>query len=71
MTKIKKEFKKLNEWMVEYYGKRCPEYEKDCACCEAWELYDKLIWEVHNLNLMVTGGSQQTGTRAKWKHQNV
>jgi hypothetical protein len=40
---VKKELKKIYEWMIEYYGKRCPEYEKGCACCEAWKLYDMLI----------------------------
>lgn len=26
-----------------YYGQRCPDFAKDCACCDAWSLYDKII----------------------------
>jgi hypothetical protein len=37
------ENKKLFKWMVRNYGKRCKEFCKGCACCEAWVLYDRLI----------------------------
>lgn len=37
------ENKKIKDWMKENYGKRCPEYEEGCACCTAWELYDRLV----------------------------
>ncbi|KKL07038.1 hypothetical protein LCGC14_2590020, partial [marine sediment metagenome] len=39
------EDKILFNWMVEIYGKRCLDFQKGCACCEAWVLYDKLIQE--------------------------
>ncbi len=32
------------EWKIEdLYGARCPDYEKDCACCRAWDVYDNII----------------------------
>ena len=41
-----KDVKKLKEWINEFYGKRCPDFEKGCACCEAWKLYDMLIGKI-------------------------
>ncbi len=35
--------KDLKKWIIKYYGKRCPDYEEDCPCCEAWKHYDWLI----------------------------
>lgn len=29
-------------WILETYGKRCKDYEQNCACCVAWTLYDRL-----------------------------
>ncbi len=29
-----------------YYGERCPEYEKECACCKAWRVFDRFADEV-------------------------
>ena len=33
----------LFKWMIKNYGKRCPDFEERCACCVAWNLYDRLI----------------------------
>ena len=33
----------LEETFEKIYGKRCGDYEKDCACCRAWENYDTII----------------------------
>jgi hypothetical protein len=33
----------LEQTLIELYGERCPDYEKGCACCEAWEVYDTII----------------------------
>ena len=31
----------LNEkWMLEHFGKRCKDYEKDCGTCEAYKFFD-------------------------------
>ena len=30
----------LEETLEKLYGKRCRDYEKDCACCRAWDIYD-------------------------------
>ena len=35
--------KTLYNWMKTIYGERCPEYEKGCSNCTAWNLYDRLI----------------------------
>ncbi len=37
------ENKILFNWVKDIYGKKCSEFEKDCACCIAWELYDRLV----------------------------
>lgn len=33
----------LEEMIEKLYGKRCPDYEKSCACCQAWSVYDTII----------------------------
>lgn len=30
----------LEKALEKLYGKRCRDYEVDCACCRAWEIYD-------------------------------
>jgi hypothetical protein len=30
----------MEEEIEELYGKRCPDYEPSCACCDAWHAYD-------------------------------
>lgn len=35
--------KVLFNWMKKNYGTRCKDFEKGCACCVAWKLYDRLI----------------------------
>ena len=35
----------LEEIIEKLYGKRCPDYEKGCACCQAWNVYDTIIDE--------------------------
>ena len=42
---LDKENKVLEKWVIRNYGKRCPDYEKDCACCKAWKCYDYLVME--------------------------
>ena len=37
--------KVLFNWVKIIYSERCPEYEKGCSCCTAWDLYDRLIQE--------------------------
>lgn len=33
----------LEEILEKLYGEKCPDYEKDCACCQAWNVYDTII----------------------------
>jgi len=40
---LKKENKVLEKWIIKNYGKRCPDYEKECVVCKKWKLFDKLI----------------------------
>ena len=40
---FKKENKTLKVWIETNWGKRCPDYEKDCALCKAWKYYDYLV----------------------------
>jgi hypothetical protein len=33
----------IEEAMVEHWGRRCPDFEPECACCKAWLEYDSLV----------------------------
>ena len=33
----------LEETIEKLYGKKCKDYEKDCACCQAWSIYETVI----------------------------
>ena len=33
----------LEEIIEKLYGKKCPGYEKDCVCCQAWNIYETII----------------------------
>ena len=33
----------LEEIIEKLYGKRCPDYQKDCGCCQAWKIYETII----------------------------
>lgn len=33
----------LSNWVKSTYGERCSETEEGCACCIAWNLYDRLV----------------------------
>ena len=35
----------LEQTIEKLYGKRCSDYEKGCACCQAWDIYDTIIDE--------------------------
>ncbi len=33
----------LEEIIEKLYGKKCKDYNKGCACCQAWSVYDMII----------------------------
>ncbi len=33
----------LEQMIKKLYGKKCPDYEKDCGCCQAWNIYETII----------------------------
>tara|TARA_Y100000034_G_C6894699_1_gene412284 strand:+ start:867 stop:1256 length:390 start_codon:yes stop_codon:yes gene_type:complete len=33
----------LEETIEKLYGKKCKDYNKNCACCQAWEIYNTII----------------------------
>ena len=41
---------KLEEAMEAHWGKRCPDYEQDCPCCEAWDEYDEMKITIMDYN---------------------
>ena len=47
MIKTKKKEKEYEYWLENrienLYGKRCPDYENGCACCQAWSVYEIII----------------------------
>ena len=34
---------KIEEAMEAQWGERCPDYEPECPCCEAWKEYDEMM----------------------------
>ena len=42
--------KLIEEAMEGYWGKRCPDYEQDCPCCEAWDEYDEMKITIMDYN---------------------
>jgi hypothetical protein len=37
---VKAFLKLYKKFLTEYYGRRCPDFEPGCACCQAWVRYD-------------------------------
>jgi hypothetical protein len=35
----------VHEAMLFYWGERCPDYNKECVCCQAWEQYDTQVYK--------------------------
>jgi hypothetical protein len=33
----------IHEAMLFYWGGRCPEHDAECAGCQAWEQYDRVV----------------------------
>jgi hypothetical protein len=31
----------MRDFTLRWYGERCPDYEPECACCKAWNLFDQ------------------------------
>lgn len=42
LTQARAMLARIREWVTEFYGERCPEYEPLCLCCKAWEGVDAL-----------------------------
>lgn len=34
---------RMKEWMLKYWGERCPEFDSKCSLCEAWKCFDYLF----------------------------
>ena len=34
---------RIVEAITEWFGTRCPDFNADCACCQAWAEYDGLV----------------------------
>ena len=33
----------FRQFVIKYWGERCPDYEKTCPCCQAWDNFDMLF----------------------------
>ena len=42
MIKNKEHIKWLENIVAKEYGSRCPDFHKDCYCCQAWEFFDSV-----------------------------
>jgi len=38
----KKLVKEIKKAIIKDFGKKCPDYNSDCATCIAWQTYEKL-----------------------------
>ncbi len=34
---------RLEQWIKECWGDRCPDYCTSCSCCKAWDAFDYLF----------------------------
>ena len=34
------------KWMENWWGERCPDFEENCYCCQAWKAFDVMFNEV-------------------------
>lgn len=41
-----KALRRLRTFLTEYFGERCPDFDKDCPCCRVWVRYDLLEEEL-------------------------
>ncbi|MBI2075857.1 MAG: hypothetical protein HYT72_01245 [Candidatus Aenigmarchaeota archaeon] len=39
----------LEETLERLFGKRCKDYVKGCACCDAWHMYDIIVECLHEV----------------------
>ena len=39
---MKRQNKIIENWFIRNYGKKCPDYDKDCIVCKQWKLFDKI-----------------------------
>jgi len=37
-----KKYEHVEQAMVDYWGKRCNDFERSCAKCKAWNQFDKM-----------------------------
>ena len=33
----------MKRWMIENWGKKCKDYEKECPVCKAWECFEYIF----------------------------
>lgn len=33
----------FRQFVIKYWGERCPDYEETCPCCQAWNNFDTLF----------------------------
>lgn len=33
----------VQEFVVKWYGERCPDYDPDCIVCQHWKMVDELF----------------------------
>lgn len=40
---FKKDAKKVNKFVKKWFGKRCPDIDETCYCCQRWHYLSHLI----------------------------
>jgi hypothetical protein len=35
----------VHDYLIEWFGGRCPDYEENCICCQKWRAFDELFSE--------------------------
>ena len=44
--------KQMKQWMLNNWGKRCPDFDEGCALCQAWNFFDYLTTDIDNPKLI-------------------
>jgi hypothetical protein len=50
MRKVKIKIPISKKLLEQEYGKKCPDYEKDCVVCQAWVTYKEGKYVVEEVN---------------------
>ena len=54
---------RIEEAITDYFGPKCPDFEEDCPCCQAWREYEELVVDAGGRLEELTNGNSDLGVR--------